>query len=324
MASRAALRTPRSSRAAVSASSTASAAAPCASANARSVASSVSVSRAVSGAVSRRAGSATAASSARRAAVASGSTAAGLLGVEAEERQHGRLVEVHAPRVVERPRVVLEALDALAEDAGHEERVVADVAAHIDLALGAKVRGGLVPCGLRFEQEIDHRLQPRGRHAGREEPLGAGEAREEIAEVGGHGLVVEREITKARPDCPIEESPKLHGSDNNVEFVPVTDAPRARLPWLLVAGSILLALLLAYTLFGAYLPAKRRVASLERELREVYAREAELQTKVAKNEQSHSLREQQLLAVSGERDALARRLEELERELAIARGTRRR
>jgi len=135
---------------------------------------------------------------------------------------------------------------------------------------------------------------------------------------------VEREITKARPDCPIEESPKLHGSDNNVEFVPVTDAPRARLPWLLVAGSILLALLLAYTLFGAYLPAKRRVASLERELREVYAREAELQTKVAKNEQSHSLREQQLLAVSGERDALARRMEELERELAIARGTRRR
>ena len=135
---------------------------------------------------------------------------------------------------------------------------------------------------------------------------------------------MEGEITEARPDRPIEESPKLHAFDNNVESVPVTDAPRARLPWLLVAGSVLLALLLAYTLFGAYLPAKRRVASLERELREVYAREAELQTKVARNEQGHALREQQLLAVTGERDALARRMEELERELAIARGSKRR
>jgi len=104
----------------------------------------------------------------------------------------------------------------------------------------------------------------------------------------------------------------------------VTDAPRARLPWLLVAASVLLAVLLAYTLFGAYLPAKRRLASLERELKDVYAREAELQTKVAKSEQTYALREQQLIAVSAERDALARRMEELERELAIARGSRRR
>jgi len=91
----------------------------------------------------------------------------------------------------------------------------------------------------------------------------------------------------------------------------VTDAPRARLPWLLVAASALLAVLLAYTLFGGYLPAKRRVARLERELRDVYAREADLQTKVAQNEQRYGLREQQLLAVSAERDALAHRLEAL-------------
>jgi septal ring factor EnvC (AmiA/AmiB activator) len=104
----------------------------------------------------------------------------------------------------------------------------------------------------------------------------------------------------------------------------VIDAPpRARLPWLLVASSVLLALLLAYTLFGGYLPAKRHVAGLERELRELYAREAELQTKVAQNEQRHAVREQQLIAVSAERDALARRLEDVERQLAIARGQRR-
>jgi septal ring factor EnvC (AmiA/AmiB activator) len=92
---------------------------------------------------------------------------------------------------------------------------------------------------------------------------------------------------------------------------------------MLVAASVLLAILLAYTLFAGYLPAKRRVTSLERELRDLYAREAELQTKVAQNEQRHGLREQQLIAVSAERDALARRLEELEREIAIARGRRR-
>ena len=103
----------------------------------------------------------------------------------------------------------------------------------------------------------------------------------------------------------------------------VTDGPRPRLPWLIVASSVLLALLLAYTLFVGYLPAKRRVAGLERELRDLYAREAELQTKVAQNEQRHAVREQQLIAVSAERDALARRLEDVERQLAVARGQRR-
>jgi hypothetical protein len=103
----------------------------------------------------------------------------------------------------------------------------------------------------------------------------------------------------------------------------VTDAPRARLPWLLVAASVLLAVLLAYTLFGGYLPAKRRAASLERELRALYAREAELQTKVAQDAQRHAVRETQLRAVRAERDALARRLEEVERQLAGARGPRR-
>ena len=102
------------------------------------------------------------------------------------------------------------------------------------------------------------------------------------------------------------------------------DAPRARLPWLLVAASALLAVLLAYTLFGGYLPAKRRTVSLERELRDLYAREADLQTRAAQNEQRYGLHEQQFLAVTAERDALARRVEELERELAVARGSRRR
>ena len=99
----------------------------------------------------------------------------------------------------------------------------------------------------------------------------------------------------------------------------MNDARRARLPWLLVAASILLVVILVYTLLGAYLPAKRRVASLEKELRGLYMQEAELHTKVAQNENRQSLRDQQLIAVTRERDALARRLRELEREIEAMR-----
>lgn len=98
----------------------------------------------------------------------------------------------------------------------------------------------------------------------------------------------------------------------------MTDA-RPRLPWLLVVASVLLALLLAYTLFVGYLPAKQRVARLERELRDLYGREAELQTRLA---HADDLRDRQLAALTEERDALARRLEELERQLAAARARR--
>lgn len=97
------------------------------------------------------------------------------------------------------------------------------------------------------------------------------------------------------------------------------DGPRATLPWFLVAASVLLAVILGYTLFGAYLPAKHRIARLERELKDLYAREAELQTKVAQNEQRGAVRDRQLETATAERDAIARRLEDLERQLATAR-----
>ena len=92
-----------------------------------------------------------------------------------------------------------------------------------------------------------------------------------------------------------------------------------RLPWFLVAASALLMVILLYTLLGAYIPAKRRAASLEKELRALYAQEAELHTRVAQNENRQTLRDQQLIAVTRERDALARRLQELERELEALR-----
>lgn len=95
--------------------------------------------------------------------------------------------------------------------------------------------------------------------------------------------------------------------------------PRSRLPWLLVAASMLFAVLLVYVFFAAYLPVRQHVVRLEAELRELYAREAALQTRLAQQE----LREQQTTAVAAERDALATRLEEVERELAALRGRRR-
>jgi peptide subunit release factor 1 (eRF1) len=95
----------------------------------------------------------------------------------------------------------------------------------------------------------------------------------------------------------------------------VPDVSKPRLPWLLVVASLMLAALLGYSLFLLYVPAKQRIAGLERELREVYAREADLDTRQAQ-------RERRLQAVTAERDALARRSEQLERELAAARNRR--
>lgn len=92
----------------------------------------------------------------------------------------------------------------------------------------------------------------------------------------------------------------------------MADATKRRLPWLLVFASLVLAALLGYTLFVGYLPAKQRIAGLERELKEMYTREADIDTRQAQ-------RERQLLA---ERDALAQRVAELERELAVLRNRR--
>jgi septal ring factor EnvC (AmiA/AmiB activator) len=101
-----------------------------------------------------------------------------------------------------------------------------------------------------------------------------------------------------------------------LKSVLVADRPRPQLPWLLVAASVLLLAIVVYLFFGAYLPAKQRVARLEAELKQVYAREVQLQTRLDQQEKTYALREQQATALTAERDALAKRIEELERELA--------
>jgi septal ring factor EnvC (AmiA/AmiB activator) len=108
-----------------------------------------------------------------------------------------------------------------------------------------------------------------------------------------------------------------------LESEPVADWPNARIPWFLVAASFVLLLLVLYVLFVGYLPSRQRVAGLEAELKDLYKREAELQTKITQLDQRSALRERQISQLTGERDALIRRLEDLEKLLASARGQRR-
>lgn len=103
----------------------------------------------------------------------------------------------------------------------------------------------------------------------------------------------------------------------------MADRARASFPWLLVAASVLLLVIILYLFFAAYLPAKQRLARLEAELKQVYAREAQLQTMLAQQEKMQALRQQQTASVSAERDQLMRRIDTLERELAAARARRR-
>lgn len=102
------------------------------------------------------------------------------------------------------------------------------------------------------------------------------------------------------------------------------DHPRARLPWLLVAASVLLLVLLLYVMFASYIPGRRRIADLEIELKEVYARETALQTRLAQQDQRSARRDQQIHALRAERDGLARRIEDLEKQLSAARAAKRR
>jgi septal ring factor EnvC (AmiA/AmiB activator) len=103
----------------------------------------------------------------------------------------------------------------------------------------------------------------------------------------------------------------------------VADRPNAKIPWFLVVASVVLLLLVLYVLFVGYLPSKQRVAGLEAELKDLYKREAELQTRIAQQDQRYALRERQINALTSERDTLIRRLEELEKLLGAGRGPRR-
>lgn len=81
----------------------------------------------------------------------------------------------------------------------------------------------------------------------------------------------------------------------------------------------MLAGLLFYLMFGAYLPLKQRAARLEFELRDLYRREADLQTALAREEKRKSQRDRQVVALAQERNELVRRVETLERRIQTTR-----
>ncbi len=100
-------------------------------------------------------------------------------------------------------------------------------------------------------------------------------------------------------------------------------AAPARRPWLLVAAALALAVLLAYVLLGAYIPSRQRLAGLEAEIKEVYQKEADLQAQLAQSLQRIALLQQQVTALTAERDGLLQRAQALEQELTTARKRRR-
>ena len=104
----------------------------------------------------------------------------------------------------------------------------------------------------------------------------------------------------------------------------VAERGRVRMPSTLLAACVLLVVIVLYLLFGAYLPARHRIAGLEAELRDVYAREARLQSELQREDQSRAVRDQQLAAFAAERAALGKRLEQLEDELAALKARKRR
>ena len=75
-----------------------------------------------------------------------------------------------------------------------------------------------------------------------------------------------------------------------LESEPVADRPTSRIPWFLVVASIVLLVLVLYVLFVGYLPSKQRVAGLEAELKDLYKREADLQTRIAQQDQRFAVR----------------------------------
>jgi septal ring factor EnvC (AmiA/AmiB activator) len=88
--------------------------------------------------------------------------------------------------------------------------------------------------------------------------------------------------------------------------------PKLSWPLITVSGGLLLVVL---ALLAAYLPATQHIARLETELRQLYLREAQLQTKLAQQERRQTVSDQQIAALAAERTALTRRLHELEQEL---------
>jgi septal ring factor EnvC (AmiA/AmiB activator) len=101
--------------------------------------------------------------------------------------------------------------------------------------------------------------------------------------------------------------------------LPADATPRR--PVLLMVASVLLAVLAAWTGVN-WKRASDQEGKLRAELRQVYLEAEQLRAQAAQSEQRVALLEKQVMALSAEREATTKRIEELEAELARARGRR--
>ncbi len=93
---------------------------------------------------------------------------------------------------------------------------------------------------------------------------------------------------------------------------------RPRRPWLLIIASLLLAALATWTGFQWKKGADQEM-KLRAELKQVYLEAEQLRAQAAQSQQRVSLLEKQVMALSAEREATTKRIEELEAELTRAR-----
>ena len=97
------------------------------------------------------------------------------------------------------------------------------------------------------------------------------------------------------------------------------DDARPRRPWLLIIASLLLAAIAAWT--GVqWKQARDYEGKLRAEMKQVYLEAEQIRTLAAQSQQRVSLLEKQVMALSAEREATTKRLEELEAELSATKA----
>lgn len=94
---------------------------------------------------------------------------------------------------------------------------------------------------------------------------------------------------------------------------------RPRRPWLLIIASLLLAGLATWTGFQWKKGADQEM-KLKAEVKQVYLEAEQLRAQAAQSQQRVSLLEKQVMALSAEREATTKRIEELEAELSAAKA----
>ena len=94
---------------------------------------------------------------------------------------------------------------------------------------------------------------------------------------------------------------------------------RPRRPWLLIIASLIFAVIAAWT--GVqWKQARDAEGKLRAEMKQVYLEAEQLRAQAAQAQQRVSLLEKQVMALSAEREATTKRLEELEAELSAAKA----